>query len=606
MSIMEGTIMARPDPDMMGLLLSLRQQLESAAHGQAGQVIEQFCARHGRSKQTVWRWLTSFAGYDSGRKKRTDAGKTKLPEETLKFIAASKQMSVRANGKQTKPTAVAMNIADANGFEVPVCVSSVNRALRNRNMDGKSQAQARNHTRMRSLHPNHVHEIDPSLCLVFYIGSRQYVMTEQEFNKNKPAAIEKIKLKCWRYVRWDHASRAIDVRYYQAAGENQYSLFEFLLYTWGQQPHRLSHGVPKKLLWDKGSERSSPAVCNWLDAMGVDHTPHATHHAWVKGGVEGANNIVETQFESRLRDEPVTCVEQLNEAVERWVRDYNANAIKFVDAAIKLPDGQRLSRDELWQSILRHPEALVLLPDEKICRWFLAGKTHSRQIRDNLISFVHPELGVSRQYDLSQWAAHYSQREAIEIQPMLLAGGAVRVSIPRMGREPLLVQVEPISQHDSYGRNMANAIIGQEYKTAPHTAAQEAAKDIAKTAYGDVTLDEAEALLRKNARPFQGLNSGTGAIGHSNLGSTELPQRLIPAGRELDLPQAKPAELPRMNRVQMAKWLQGRLQNQYNAALLTDVSRRYPDGATEPELEAVLNDLQAGRTGAGRAKLQAI
>ena len=51
--------------------------------------------------------------------------------------------------------------------------------------------------------------------------------------------------------------------------------------------------------------------CRLLDALGVHHESHATHHAWVKGGVESANYIVERQFESRLREEPVEDVRQL-------------------------------------------------------------------------------------------------------------------------------------------------------------------------------------------------------------------------------------------------------------------------------------------------------
>lgn len=599
--------MNKPNAEMMEQLLTLRRQLETAEHGEGGRLIEEFSRRHGRSKQTVWRWLSVFAGYDSGRKKRSDTGLSRLPTESLLFIASTKQMSVRANGKNTKPTGVAMNIADANGIKVNVSASSINRMLRQRKLDAKSQAAARNHTRLRSLHPNHVHEVDPSLCLVFYIGSRQMIMTEEQFNKNKPASMEKVKMKCWRYVRWDHASRAIDVHYYQAAGENQYNLFEFLYHTWSKQPHRLSHGVPKILLWDKGSERSSPAVCNWLDAMGVNHEPHATHHAWVKGGVEKANHIVEMHFESRLRDQPVSCVEDLNEAAQRWVRDYNANIIKFVDAGIKLPSGEIKSRDELWQTILQYPEALVLPPEEKICRWFLTGKTVTRNIRDNCISFVHPELGVSRQYNLAQWAEFYSNNDKVEVRPLLLADGAVRVSIERLGKEPLLVQVEPQRDFDAYGRAIENAIIGEEYKAAPHTAAQQAAKAIAKTAYGDdASLEDAETKKAKNVRPFQHYNEGKGINAHGHLGREALPTRLVPAGREIELPEAREAELTRMNPVQMAKWLKGRLQHDYDPAMLAELKQHFPDGATEPELEQVLADLRAGRNAAGKAKLRAV
>jgi len=79
----------------------------------------------------------------------------------------------------------------------------------------------------------------------------------------------------WRYVRYDHASGSLDVRYFEAAGENQRSLFEFLLWTWGEQPNRVSHGRPTRLLWDKGSANTSGAICRLLDALGVVHETHA-------------------------------------------------------------------------------------------------------------------------------------------------------------------------------------------------------------------------------------------------------------------------------------------------------------------------------------------
>jgi hypothetical protein len=109
-AIAEWLTMNKPSPELIELLFGLRRQLEQSSHGEAGQLIESFSRCHGRSHQTVWRWLNVFAGYETGRKKRSDAGKTACSEETLSFIAASKQMSVRANGKATKPTAVALGL----------------------------------------------------------------------------------------------------------------------------------------------------------------------------------------------------------------------------------------------------------------------------------------------------------------------------------------------------------------------------------------------------------------------------------------------------------------------------------------------------------------
>jgi len=597
--------MNRPSAEMMECLLELKRKLDAAAHGQGGKLVDEFAAMHSRSKQTVWKWLALFAGYQSGRKQRSDTGMTRLSKQTLDHIAAFKSVSVRANGKATKPTAVAMNIADANGLEVNVGVAQVNRLLRARKLDVKSQANARNHGRLRAECPNAVHEIDPSLCLIYYMGNRQMMMTEAEFNKNKPAAMERVKLKVWRYTRYDHASASIDVKYYQAAGENQASLFDFLLHTWGEQPQRLSHGLPKRLLWDKGSANTSSGIVRLLDALGVVHETHATHHAWVKGGVEKANHIVEMHFESRLREQPVSSVEELNEAAERWVRDYNANMIKHVDCRVRRHDGEKHVRDDLWQLILRYPDALVKMPERKVCAWYLTGQEASRQVRDGLITFVHPEIGKSRVYDLTQWAEFYSQRDKVKVMPMLLADGAVRVEIERLGQEPLLVEVMPETEFTEFGQLQSAALIGEEHRAAPLTVAEQAAKDIARTAYGDVNLDEAEALLRKNVRPFQQFNDGKGMVAHSHLGQGELPERLLPKAQDLAL-RASETEQKRKNIVQMMVWLRGHLQSEFRPEIRADLERRFPDGATEPELEEVLADLRAGRTAAGRAHLKAV
>jgi len=191
------------------------------------------------------------------------------------------------------------------------------------------------------------------------------------------------------------------------------------------------------------------------------------------------------------------------------------------------------------------------------------------------------------------------------VMPMLLADGAVRVEIERLGQEPLLVEVMPETEFTEFGQLQSAALIGEEHRAAPLTVAEQAAKDIARTAYGDVNLDEAEALLRKNVRPFQQFNDGKGMVAHSHLGQGELPERLLPKAQDLAL-RASETEQKRKNIVQMMVWLRGHLQSEFRPEIRADLERRFPDGATEPELEEVLADLRAGRTAAGRAHLKAV
>lgn len=572
-------------PDLLQELFALRDRIAAAPHGSATELVHRFASLIGKNPSTVYTWLRNYAGYRTGRKKRADAGTTALPKETLHYIAAAKREGIRGNGKATLPTAVAMNIAHTNGIDVTVSEGRVNALLRAARMDAKAQAAARNHITLRSLHPNHLHQIDPSLCLIYYTPKGQAIMRDEEFYKNKPASMDKVRLKVWRYVRYDHASGTIDVRYFEAAGENQHSLFEFLLYTWGQQSGRMSHGVHKMLLWDKGSANTSFAIKNLLDALGVDHETHATGHSWGKGGVEQGNNLVETHFESRLRFEPVESVEQLNASAARWVRDFNANAIEKVDCRLVRASGQPMVRDDLWQLIMRHPGALVQMPAREVCQWFMAGQELTRVVRNLHITFAHPELGRKASYDLTPWAEFLGNGQKVRITPLLMQQGALRIEIDRMGAEPLLMQVEPEREFDEYGRPLSAPVAGEEYARAPQTASERAANTLAAAAWGDgTTVDEAEKKRAEQARPFGHLNDGKGLVAHSHLGQADLPRRLVPNAGEVQTPQvqqlqSKAASVQIMLTVPEAvRAIKERLGDAAPADLYSQVKAAFPDG----------------------------
>lgn len=578
--------MADPlSPEVLQALFALRDRMAAAPYGSTTELVQRFAKMLGKNPNTIYAWLRTYAGYESGRKKRADAGKTTLPEETLHFIAAAKREGMRGNGKATLPTAVAMNIAHSNGIEVNLSASRINALMRARRLDPRAQDLARSHQVLRSLHPNHVHQIDPSLCLLYYTPRGQAIMRDEEFYKNKPASLEKVRLKVWRYVRYDHASGTIDVRYFEAAGENQHCLFEFLMHTWGQQPHRLSHGVPQLLLWDKGSANTSFAIRRLLDALGVEHRTHAAGHAWAKGGVEQGNNLVETHFESRLRFEPVDSVEQLNAAAAAWVRDFNANAITHVDCRVIRQSGQPMVRDALWQGILRTPGALLQLPPREVCQWFLTGREHTRVVRDLRISFAHPELGGTAYYDLAPWASLLGNGQKLRVSPLLMQQGALRVEIERPGEAAVQAVVSPLREFDDYGRPLAAPVLGQHYAPLPASATTRAAQALAQAAWGDgATPDQAEQQRARQARPFAARNGGRGLVAHSHLGRSEVPARVLPQAQPLRTPalqvqEAQSRQTSRMLSVpQAVRRLQQQLGAQAPADLYGQVKARFPDG----------------------------
>lgn len=591
-------------PHQLSALMDLRDRLNAAPHGERRAMVEAHAASVGKSTNTVYGWLSTYAGYDSGRKKRSDAGQTRLPGETLEAIAAMQREGIRANGKRTMPLAVAMNVADANGITVNVSESQISRLLRQRRMDTRSVTTARTTTELRSLHPNHVHQIDPSLCLLYYTpGGKQHLMTESKFYKNKLDAFAKVKLKCWRYVRYDHASGVVDVRYYEAEGENQAVLFDFLMWTWGRQEGRLNYGVPKLLLWDKGSANTSHAIQNLLDALDVKHETHAAGHAWAKGGVEQANNLVETHFESRLRLEPVDSVEQLNAAALSWARDWNANLLAHIDSRLRRASSEPMVRDDLWNLILRTPGVLVDMPPREVCQWFLAGKEAERQVRNLQITFAHPELGRSAAYDLRAWAEHIHNGQKVTVAPVLLREGVLRVSIDRAGAEALVVEVEPQRDFDAFGRSADAQVIGEGYKRAPETAGEAVARRLAVAAYGDgTTVDQAEDKREAGARPFAHLNGGKGLTAHSHLGQEEAPARLLPAAGEVSTDAVRAAgravrtvQAEPLSQIEAAKRLRALVGDAWTAEHFAWLAQRHPGGVQEDALAGIADEIRGGK-----------
>jgi transposase-like protein len=571
-------------PDTVAALVALRDALLAAQHGQAGSMVQAAAAQHGCSVQSLYRWLAKHAGYKPARKLRRDAGSTKVSPEVLEFVAAAKREGMRGNGKEILPTNVALNIAAANGMAVNASADTINRQLRQRRMQPAQVGSQRATISMQSEHPNHVHQVDPSLCVLYYMGGKQRMMTEQAFNKNKPGNYVKIKLKVWRYVRYDHASARIDVRYYEAAGENQQTLFEFLLWTWGQQEGRLCHGLPRLLYWDGGSERNSPAVCRFLNAVGVQHEAHAPGHAWAKGGVENANNIVETQFESRLRFEPVDTVEQLNAAALAWARDYNANQLAHIDSRVVRASGEPLVRDDSWSRIAHYPGALVALPPREVCAWFLSGREETRQVVNNTISFVHPELGQSRPYDLSAWASHLGHKVKLRVTPLLLQGGRVRLELERFGQEPLVFEANPETEFNAYGQRADGPTFGQEHQRAAKSGDELQADHLAAVAWGKGTNAEAAEKLREQSkRPFAAANEGKGLVAHGHLGK-ETVTRLLPAAAEADTPAlaAQAVQAPRVQVMlsvpEAVRAIKERLGAAAPADLYSQLKAAYPAG----------------------------
>lgn len=600
----------------------LRQMLAQIAtthgtlpHAQKRAYLEREAQRLAMSVQTLYRQLKAV-GWTSGRKTRADKGTFVLDDDTLQTIGGLQKVGVRKNGKAVMKIPVATSILTMNGQDIAVTDSTIARNLRAMRMDMRSQLIATPAVEQRSAHPNYCHMADPSLCLLFYMRGRQHIITEDEFYKNKLDAVAKNPLKCWRYVLVDHFSARIVVRYYERKGEDQRTLADFLLYSWTEL------GVPKFLMLDPGSANTAYTIKHFCEALDVKVLVNKPKGPRAKGGVEVANNIVETNCEARLRVEPVSCIEELNEMATAWVNAYNANLVPGQDTRLRREGLMApMARMDLFRTI--KATELRTLPPLDVCLRLMHGKEIERKVDGELrISFKHPAAERTMPYDV-RGLAGISRGDVVKVKPLAYGLAAILVEVTRFDGEALTYRLEPITDWTAGGFRESSPLIGEEYHALPKTDLERTGETLDRTAYGpDKTAEEIEkARANKDVVPFRHINGGTGFQTYDVLKGVnhpaELPKRgteVVPdvpgltqpqgtyleeAGVALHVPDVMSVPVVRLNHVEMAKAMLRLMEGDWTADKFALLVEWYPDGCAEEELQAVADRMKR----VGRMKL---
>lgn len=564
---------------MQDAVRELARRLDEAGH-RTGEIISAFIEMYGWSRVKVYRELAKV-GWKSGRKPRSDRGATSQDMAALTDVCAALKYGVRKNGKATMHTPTAVSMLSQNGREISVSNGRINHLLRVRQMNLSAQKNDRAVQPTRSLHPNHVHQVDPSLCLIYYLpDGSQHIIRDDEFYKNKLENVAKIKLKVWRYVLTDHYSNATVVRYYQAKGETQANLFDFLLYCWQKMDGRLLHGVPKILVWDKGSANTAAAIKNALRALQVEPIEHRAGNARAKGSVENGNNRVECLFESRLRYEPVADVDALNVAVEGWYNAYNADAIPAYDARLKRKYmSEPKARYALWQMIRK--EHLRILPDIDLCRMLLSADPVERKVYSDLtVSFKHPTTKQREHYDVSHVPGIFVS-QMVKVCPLVYGDAEVLVTVADYKGEETTHIVRPLERDEVSGFRQDAAVIGDEFKSQPDTAIEKAGKAADRAAFPGLDLEDIEKAKNKNAAPFGGLDA------HSHLQHVSTASFMDRPGEALHVPNRMQIEVKPLTHTQAAMKLRGMLGRVVGSDDRDRLIAWYPDGVPEEMLQEI-------------------
>lgn len=558
-------------------LRDLARQLESTPHGRRGALITRAAEFMSCSEQTLRNRLRKV-GFSPDRKLRSDAGDSRVPDAEVKAVAAIMISSQRANGKMLLPVCDAIEIALANAvLSVRVSTETMLRRMRQLSCHPQQLARPEPHVTMRSLHPNHVWQLDASICVIYYLrNGRVGVMDERNFNARKPANLAKVSnLRVMRYALTCHTSGSTFARYYMAAGENQHTLFEFLMEAMHARPGGVMHGVPWMLVWDAGAANLAHGIQGLLTALAIRHYAHIPGNPRAKGQIECTHNIIERKFEGRLTFTTIDSVEQLNDHLDTWLKSFNG-------ADVHSRTGH--TRWGVWQTI--RPEQLRLCPPLELCRELLFAKPATRTVKGNLtISFALKGYGPAFYSVAALPDVRVGDQVTVTANPYRMPNVFV-VYLDEHGATRYL-ECDPIAM-DVYGFPVDAPTFGESFHSHADTRVEHARKEAYALAYGERETLEAQSAKAKGRVAF---NGAIDPFKDSRERAAQVPTFMERRGTELHVPSPVQIELKPLSFVQALIELHhqlGRRLEDHEQAL---VKQLHPEGIPEQDLPQLLQRL---------------
>ncbi len=563
-------------------LVDLARALQREGKGRRTALCQAAAQELGLSLATIYRKLEEVSVATTTRKRRSDAGSSDLTRQEALTISAALMESARHNEKRLYSLGDAVDALRASGMiraeavdkgtgELrPMSLSAIGRALRSYKLHPDQLLAPAPVTELASLHPNHVWQIDASLCVLYYLkpgldprANGLQVMDHDQFYKNKPKNLARIAAdRVWSYEITSHSAGWIYLEYVMGAesGENLCSVLINAMQERGGAD--VMHGRPEILMMDPGSANTSAMARNLCRSLGIQMIVHAPGAARVTGQVENARNIIERKFEAGLRFQPVADLAELNALAKRWREWFNATAIHSRHGK---------SRTAAWLTIRQ--EQLVKVPSVEICRQLAVAEPESRKVNTKLrVSFQGNEYDVSMVPNVmvgdrlmltrNPWASDAAQVVATDA-----AGHEVFYVVPEVKRNEM-------------GFEINAPVIGQAFKRQADTPAQTARKEAAKLAMGAETQEEVDAARKAKQIPFGGQLQP-----YKQMDEAELPTFMPRRGTQHDL-VVPTIELPPMSHVAAAKALRGKVKN-WSADSLAWLKTNYPDGVPEAELDTI-------------------
>lgn len=469
------------------IIHALADDLRASAPKERGELVRRAALALGLAPKSVYR-LLGEAGWESGRKPRRDAGNSAVEEPLALTVGGLVKQATRANGKRTLSIEAACRLLGAQGYGVTnhktgeVAMPSartISEAMRRAGCHPEQAARGKATGRQRSEHPNHVWQVDSSVCVLFYLpgGKRMRLMDERIYNAKKPARLAELgRQRVIRYVVTDHCTHCLYVRYEQADGEDAAGVLTTLIEAMSDRgPRDPMHGVPRVLYLDKSGGNQSRLVKNFCATLGINLQYHAAGNANATGSVEVAQNLVEREFESRLRFMEIQNIEQLREAADKWRRHYNAHAVhrrlgRTRNAAwLRITDEQlRVASREALTAVAHWGEQERTVQADYTIR--VDTRSHGVQTYDLRVLGLH---GVHVRDKVTVTLNPFKAPEIV-VGKVMPDGTELRFNVPPMRR-------------DEHGFDADAPVIGQEWARKPDSPVERAAAKMEALATADGT-----------------------------------------------------------------------------------------------------------------------
>lgn len=565
------------DTATLDYLRQLADNIDKAKHGEVTPLIDKAAVFLNCSNKQVYAKLKE-AGLSKTRKPRSDKGKSTITKEQAQLVSAMLTAGVRNNDKRILTIKSATAILQADGKLPNVNPTTVSRMLKANHYHPDQLCVPKAHNRMRSLYPNHVWQIDPSVCVLFYLpkekGGGLTVMEQDEFYKNKLHNIVRtIDQRVTRYVITDHYSGSIYVEYVMGTESAENITQVFINAIQRRNANDPMHGICDILVLDKGSANTSHFFMNLAERLGIKTITHEAGNSRAKGSVEKANDIVEKEFESRLRFYKCQSLDQLNQLATNWRIDFNHKAIHT---------RHRKTRNAVWLTIVQKRK-LKLAPSIEICRELVTTKPKTIKVRGDL-TITHTIKGYPNQaYSVAHLPNIYVKAE---VQVIVNPYHVPNVHIHWQGN---IYDIAPLGR-DEAGFYTDATIFGEAMTTQADSIADKNRKANLQTAYGVTSEADAKKARKNRQIALEGQINIMADIKANNV-----PSYLIGGGIQSPIETTK-RHLEPLSHVVAAQTIKGLIGDLWQKDHYQQLVNQYPNGVPAEDIETIADSIHQNNT----------